>query len=107
MYDRPDAAIHRLREWNEGGEASQFPLGYGPDSLDFQQDLRRVLNMHDESPTEQLRALALALIARLHNDGMLSEGQCCSALEMDRIEFRAMVDQLDPNRAEVPERHWP
>ena len=37
-------AIHRLMEWNEGGEASQFPLGYGPDTLDFQQDLRAALD---------------------------------------------------------------
>jgi hypothetical protein len=54
-----------------------------------------------------LRFRALSLIARLHNDGVLSEGQCCTALEMERVEFRAMVDQLDPNRAEVPERGWP
>jgi hypothetical protein len=103
--DPLSVAVRRLREWNEGGEACQFPLGYGPDALDFQKDLRAVLSMLTERSAERLRALAL--IARLHNDAVLSEGQICTALEMDRIEFRAMVDQLDPNRAEVPEKAWP
>lgn len=36
----------------------------------------------------------LMLIARLHMEGILSEGQACSALEMHRIEFRKYCDQV-------------
>lgn len=39
---------------------------------------------------------ALALIADLHRAAILSEGQCCAALDMDRVSFRAMVDALAP-----------
>lgn len=38
--------------------------------------------------------LALRLIARLHAEGALSEGQCCQALQMDRVAFRAMCDGM-------------
>lgn len=38
--------------------------------------------------------MALALIGRLHREGVLSEGQCCTALDMDRADFRAMCDAL-------------
>lgn len=40
----------------------------------------------------QLEARALALIARLNREGALSEGQCCKALGLDRIEWRAICD---------------
>jgi hypothetical protein len=39
---------------------------------------------------------ALELIARLHREAVLSEGQCCQALDMGRVDFRAMVDALAP-----------
>jgi len=42
------------------------------------------------------KQLAHTLIARLHHEGFLSEGQCCSALDMDRVEFRTMVDARVP-----------
>ena len=40
-------------------------------------------------------ARALGLVIRLHREGTLSEGQCCTALNMDRIDFRHMVDGWD------------
>jgi hypothetical protein len=33
------------------------------------------------------------MIARLHVEGTLSEGQCCKELNLGRVEFRAMVDR--------------
>lgn len=35
---------------------------------------------------------AIALVIRLHNEGTLSEGQCCQALSLERVEFRKLVD---------------
>ena len=35
---------------------------------------------------------ALALIMILHDQEVLSEGQCCKALDLDRITFRIMRD---------------
>lgn len=43
-------------------------------------------------PYMKLERLALKMIVKLHNDGVLSEGQCAKGLEMDRIHFRAMCD---------------
>lgn len=43
-------------------------------------------------PRSRREGLALRLIARLHTEAVLSEGQCCKALDMDRIEFRVMCD---------------
>lgn len=40
-------------------------------------------------------ARALGLVIRLHQEGTLSEGQCCKALNMDRVDFRHMVDGWD------------
>ena len=37
---------------------------------------------------------ALRLITRLHAEEILSEGQCCTALDMDRTEFRALCDEF-------------
>lgn len=42
---------------------------------------------------------ALDLVIRLHREGTLSEGQCCTALNMDRIDFRHMVDGWPAGRA--------
>lgn len=39
---------------------------------------------------------ALALVIRLHEEGALSEGQCCRALELDRVDFRRLVDAAPP-----------
>ena len=36
---------------------------------------------------------ALALVILLHAEGTLSEGQCCKALGLDRVEFRKMCDE--------------
>lgn len=44
-------------------------------------------------PTNRTGALALSLVVRLHREGALSEGQCCKALEMDRIDFRHLCDK--------------
>jgi hypothetical protein len=43
-------------------------------------------------PNHPIGLRALRLVLRLHVDGTLSEGQCCKALDLDRVEFRAMVD---------------
>lgn len=43
-------------------------------------------------PTEPLGRRALALVVRLHKEAVLSEGQCCKALDIDRVEFRQIVD---------------
>jgi len=40
--------------------------------------------------------LALLLIVRLHEGGVLSEGQCATALQMDRVAFRKICDRLAP-----------
>ena len=45
-------------------------------------------------PPSSLGRCALRLIARLHADGVLSEGQCSRALDMDRVDFRAMCDEF-------------
>jgi hypothetical protein len=37
---------------------------------------------------------ALALIVSLHREEVLSEGQCCRALDLDRVAFRAICDRL-------------
>jgi hypothetical protein len=37
---------------------------------------------------------ALALVVKLHLEEVLSEGQCCKALDMDRLDFRRIVDEL-------------
>ena len=39
-----------------------------------------------------LGTLGLKLIVRLHEEGTLSEGQCCKALGLDRVEWRAICD---------------
>ncbi len=36
---------------------------------------------------------ALAWIIQMHRDAVLSEGQCCTALDMDRVNFRRLVDE--------------
>jgi len=36
---------------------------------------------------------ALALVIKLHQEAVLSEGQCCSALELDRVTFRKLCDR--------------
>jgi hypothetical protein len=37
---------------------------------------------------------ALVLVIQLHNEEVLSEGQCCKALDMDRIDFRILRDTV-------------
>jgi hypothetical protein len=49
------AAIQRLSEWNEGGETSTMPLGYGPDTIAFQVDLRMILTEYREIAAESAR----------------------------------------------------
>jgi len=39
---------------------------------------------------------ALELVVRLHREALLSEGQCCRALRLDRISFRMLCDRT-PN----------
>lgn len=39
---------------------------------------------------------ALALVIRLHHEEVLSEGQCCTALGLDRITFRTVCDEFTP-----------
>lgn len=41
---------------------------------------------------EGLVRRALQLIVRLHLHGVISEGQCCNALNVGRIEWRTLVD---------------
>lgn len=43
-------------------------------------------------PSHPLGLRALRLVIRLHNEGTLSEGQCCKALDIDRVEWRAICD---------------
>lgn len=50
-----------------------------------------------------LERAALRLIAKLHSEEMLSEGQCCQALGLDRVEFREICDSFGPG-ATVGER---
>jgi len=38
---------------------------------------------------------AVSLVMRLHNDGVLSEGQVAKALQLDRIEVRELADIED------------
>lgn len=50
---------------------------------------------HDSTysrPSHAIERRALRLVLRLHEDGTLSEGQCCKALDIDRVEFRALAD---------------
>lgn len=42
---------------------------------------------------DDLGSRALAFVLRLHAQGELSEGQCAKALELDRVSFRALVDE--------------
>lgn len=41
---------------------------------------------------DRLGTLALKMLVRLHEEGTLSEGQCCKALDLDRVEWRAICD---------------
>lgn len=43
-------------------------------------------------PGKTIGMLALKLVIRLHREGTLSEGQCCKALDLDRVHFRTLVD---------------
>lgn len=45
-------------------------------------------------PSDPVGRRALALVMRLHHEGALSEGQCCHALGLDRIEFRKLCDEV-------------
>lgn len=47
-------------------------------------------------PSPAVQRNALAYVVRLHRDGTLSEGQCCKALDMDRVAFRALCDEAQP-----------
>jgi hypothetical protein len=50
-----------------------------------------------------LETRALRLVLRLHEEGTLSEGQCCKALDLDRVDFRALVDAArHPTGTEAP-----
>jgi hypothetical protein len=41
---------------------------------------------------DPLGVRALALVIQLHREEVLSEGQCCDALDIDRVSFRELVD---------------
>lgn len=43
-------------------------------------------------PSHPLGLKALRLVLKLHAEGTLSEGQCCKALDLDRVELRALAD---------------
>lgn len=51
-------------------------------------------------PVDPVGRKALALVVSLHLQETLSEGQCCAALNLDRVSFRQIVDDylaaLDP-----------
>lgn len=51
-------------------------------------------------PVDPVGRKALALVVSLHLQETLSEGQCCAALNLDRVSFREIVDDylaaLDP-----------
>jgi hypothetical protein len=51
---------------------------------------------------ESLLRRALRLIAQLHVEGAVSEGQCCKALNVGRIEWRSLVDE-ERNAGRIPE----
>lgn len=44
-------------------------------------------------PTDPVGRRALALVISLHIQETLSEGQCCAALNIDRVSFRALCDE--------------
>jgi len=48
------------------------------------------------TPADDLGSRALAFVLRLHAQGDLSEGQCSKALGIDRVTFRALVDDRAP-----------
>ena len=43
-------------------------------------------------PPSSLGPRALDVVLRLHDEGTLSEGQCCAYLDLDRLELRRMHD---------------
>lgn len=43
-------------------------------------------------PADPIGRRALALVVSLHLQEALSEGQCCAALNLDRVSFREIVD---------------
>lgn len=45
-------------------------------------------------PPSGLERSALAMIVRLHEEGTLSEGQCCRGLNLERVEFRKLCDSF-------------
>lgn len=47
-------------------------------------------------PAHSLGLRALRLVLRLYAEEVLSEGQCCKALDLDRVEFRALADAAEP-----------
>lgn len=51
-------------------------------------------NAKSETTEDSRLILALSLIVRLHNEGVLSEGQCSRALNMDRLDWREIRDEL-------------
>lgn len=48
---------------------------------------------------------ALTLVVRQHLDGVLTEGQVCRALDLDRIAFRELCDRIVP--PEPGDERWP
>ncbi len=42
---------------------------------------------------DQVGRRALDLVIKLHLEAVLSEGQCCKALGLDRVAFRKLVDE--------------
>jgi len=79
-----------------GNETEPCPNGCGPLwPVTWRQEAHE-LGERLEAQFEEL-SRAHTLIARLHREGVLSEGQCCKALEMERVAFRRMVDWRAPN----------
>lgn len=43
-------------------------------------------------PGQSVGSRALRLVILMHREAVLSEGQCCHYLQMDRVEFRRLCD---------------
>lgn len=67
--------------------------GISPEDVDR---MDRELDAHLAHQTTCCTMLghALRLVWKLHAEGTLSEGQCCKALGIERVEFRIICDEF-------------
>lgn len=56
---------------------------------------------------EPLGRFALNLVIHLHREATLSEGQCCKALNIERVAFRRLVDAWPPYAHAFPAPETP